>query len=106
MTIDAVVAGIKLALDKPRIVAIKERSAVNGVEIATPAQEFTRGAAPELVGLGNGFFVKLLVLFEIYAIAEKKKSNVRISVAPVEWVLISESLYLLARWGLLGCSEV
>jgi hypothetical protein len=65
MAVDAVVAGIELALYEPGIVAVLKAAGVDRLKVALPREQLARQAAPELLGLGNGLLVELLVLVEI-----------------------------------------
>jgi hypothetical protein len=63
VSVDAVVGSIQLALDKPSVVSVFERAAVDGLEVAGPAEKLASFAAPELVWLCDGLLVQLSVLF-------------------------------------------
>lgn len=62
MAINGVVAGVELALDEPLDIALGEAAGGDGLEVAGPGQQLASCSAPELVGLGDGFLVELLVL--------------------------------------------
>lgn len=62
MAINGVVAGVELALDEPLDIALSEAAGGDGLEVASPGQQLASCSAPELVGLGDGFLVELLVL--------------------------------------------
>jgi hypothetical protein len=65
MAVDSVVAGVELALYEPLDVAVGEAASRDGLKVAGPGQQLAGGAAPELVGLGDGLLVELLVLLEV-----------------------------------------
>lgn len=62
MAINGVVAGVELALDEPLDITLSEAAGGDGLEVAGPGQQLASCSAPELVGLGDGFLVELLVL--------------------------------------------
>jgi hypothetical protein len=64
MAVDAVVRGIKLALEEPGIVAIQEGASVNSLEVAIPREQLAGVPRPEFLGLGDGFLVEGLVLLK------------------------------------------
>lgn len=70
MAINGVVAGIELALNEPLDIALSEAAGGDGLEVAGPGQQLASCSAPELVGLGDGFLVELLVLLQAYVISE------------------------------------
>lgn len=65
VAVDAVVRGVELALDEPLGVAALEGAAVDGLEVAGPGEQLAGLVAPKLVGICDGLFVELLVLFVI-----------------------------------------
>lgn len=65
MAVDGVVAGVELALYEPLDVAVSEAAGRDGLKVAVPGQQLAGGAAPELVGLGDGLLVELLVILEV-----------------------------------------
>lgn len=64
VAVDAVVGGVELALEEPGVVAAGEGAGVDGLEVAGPGEELAGVAAPELLGLGDGFLVEGLVLLK------------------------------------------
>jgi hypothetical protein len=57
MTVDTVVRSVQSSLDKPRVVTVGQRSAVNGLEVLLKGQQLPRKLAPESVWVFNGLFV-------------------------------------------------
>jgi hypothetical protein len=64
VTVDAVVAGVQPAFEKPGIVTSFEAASVYGLKIAIPREQLARKTSPKLLGLCNGLLVQLLVLLE------------------------------------------
>ena len=62
--VDAVVRGVELAFQEPGVIAFGERAAVHSLEILGPAQQLAGLPPPELIRLGDGLLVELLVLLE------------------------------------------
>lgn len=80
MAINAVVAGVQLALEKPRIVAFLEAAGMDSLEVALPREQFAREFAPEAFWVCNRLLVQLLVFFEVL--------EMRLRV----WVLAADSI--------------
>jgi hypothetical protein len=64
MAIHAIVGGIELTLQEPRIVSASQGPGVDGLEVPGPGQELSRALCPELVWLGDGFLVELVVFIK------------------------------------------
>lgn len=66
VAVDAVERGVELALEEPGIVAVLERAAVHRLKGLAPREQLVGEPPPELLGLGDGLLVELLVLFEVW----------------------------------------
>lgn len=62
MAINGVVASVQLALDEPLDITVSEAAGGDSLKVAGPGQQLASCSAPELVGLGDGLLVELLVL--------------------------------------------
>ncbi|CCF47461.1 hypothetical protein CH063_15841 [Colletotrichum higginsianum] len=71
MTVDTVVTGVELALDKPGTVAALQGTRVDGLEVAEPRQKLACLSAPEGLGVGDGLLVQLLVVLETCSSSER-----------------------------------
>ena len=75
MAIDAVVGGIELSLQEPRIVSVLEGTAVDGLEISLPGEEFASLLGPEFLRLGDRFVVELFVFVQACIVSLASRSE-------------------------------
>jgi hypothetical protein len=64
VAIHTVVGGVQLALEKPGVVAVLKATAVDGLEVLGPCEEFSGLGAPERLRLSNRLLIELLVLLQ------------------------------------------